>query len=251
MPPLELVALVDENADLLPRSAEGETLQAHLADRLVALDLPERAGTGAAKADARSADRRQARAGFGARLAAMRLQEGDAAGALQALLASAGLGPARRRWSNAGCCCSPRPSARQGDVSAALAAIASLHSAAAAEKRAEILEQAQDWPGADRALTEYVAKIVPDSGAAERPAATRLLRLATAAARAGDDATLARLNARDSVRMGKGPLADMFHLLTAPPVRSAADLQRAQQEVGLARALPADLKALHAARALP
>jgi hypothetical protein len=70
------------------------------------------------------------------------------------------------------------------------------------------------------------------------------LRLATAAARAGDDAGLAALRQREGGRMGDGPLADMFRLLTADPVRSPADLKRASQETALARTLPAQLKAV-------
>jgi 2-methylcitrate dehydratase PrpD len=45
--------------------------------------------------------------------------------------------------------------------------------------------------------------------------------LATAAARAGDDAALAALRQREGARMESGPLADMFRLLTADQVRSA------------------------------
>ena len=41
--PLELAALAEENADLLPDGIEGEALEARLADRLLALDLPKRA----------------------------------------------------------------------------------------------------------------------------------------------------------------------------------------------------------------
>src|SRR6185312_14475735 len=42
LPPLDLVTLVDENADLLPGTPDGEAMQARLADRLLALDLPKR-----------------------------------------------------------------------------------------------------------------------------------------------------------------------------------------------------------------
>ena len=73
-----------------------------------------------------------------------------------------------------------------------------------------------------------------------------LLRLATAAARAGDDAALTALRQREGARMGSGPLADMFRLLTADQVRSVADLKRSGQETALARALPGQLKALQA-----
>ena len=41
-----------------------------------------------------------------------------------------------------------------------------------------------------------------------------------------------------------GPLADMFRLLTADPVRSTTDLKRSGQEATLARRLPGQLKAL-------
>ena len=44
LPPLDLVALVGDNADLVPDGEAGETLAARLADRLMALDLPRRAG---------------------------------------------------------------------------------------------------------------------------------------------------------------------------------------------------------------
>ena len=245
LPPVELVALVDENADLLPASADGEALLAHLADRLLALDLPDRAGPVLEKL-MRAAPTATGRAGFGARLAAMRLHEGDAAGSLQALLASAasGLPPdlAQRRL-----LLFAAATARRGDVSAALASLSNLHSAAAAAARADITEQAQDWWGADRALTEYVDRTVPAAGTLDDRQRQALLHLATAAARAGDDATLAGLNARESARMGSGALADMFHLLTAPPVRHPSDLRRARQEAGLASALPADLKAVQPA----
>ena len=46
--------------------------------------------------------------------------------------------------------------------------------------------------------------------------------------------------------METGPLADMFRLLTADQVRSAADLKRSGQEAALAHELPGQLKALQA-----
>ena len=112
-----------------------------------------------------------------------------------------------------------------------------LNSVAADAARASILERAKDWAGADRALADYVAKTVPETGDLDDNARRSLLRLATAAARAGDEATLAALRERQEARMGTGPLADMFRLLAADPVHGAADLPRAEREVGYARAL--------------
>ena len=242
LPPLELVSVVDENADLLPAGPDGEALQAKLADRLVALDLPKRAGPLLEKLML-AAKSGVVRAGFGARLAAMRLREGDAAGALGALDASVAedLSPdliERRTLLVAAA------NARRGDNDRALAALGTLDSTAAYEARATILERANDWPAAQRALTDYAAKTIPPDGKLDDPQRRTLLRLATAAARAGDNAALTALRQREGARMETGPLADMFRLLTADEVRGVADLKRSGHEATLARELPGELKAL-------
>jgi cellulose synthase operon protein C len=138
LPPLELVSVVEENADLLPTGADGEALQAKLADRLLALDLPKRAGSVLEKL-MQAANSDAARAGFGARLAALRLRESDPAGALAALDASVATDlPAdlaeRRTLLVAAA------NARRGDNERALAALASLDTPAADEARATILD---------------------------------------------------------------------------------------------------------------
>ena len=51
-----------------------------------------------------------------------------------------------------------------------------------------------------------------------------MLRLATAAARAGDEATLTALRVKLGTRLGSGPQADLFRLLTVEPVRGTADI---------------------------
>jgi hypothetical protein len=240
--PLDMVSVVEENTDLLPSGPDGEVLQAKLADRLLTLDLPKRASevletlTKAAKSGV-------ARAGFGARLAALRLREGDPAGAMGALDAS--VAPdlpaelAERRTLLVAAA-----DARRGDDDAALAALGTLDSAAADEARATVLERSSKWPEAQRALASYVARTVPAEGRLDDNQRRTLLRLATAAARAGDDAALAALRQHEGPRMQGGPLGDMFRLLTADQVRGVADLKRSGQEAALARALPADLKAL-------
>jgi hypothetical protein len=183
------------------------------------------------------------RAAFGARLAALRLGESDAGGALAALAASDAADlPAPLAQQRV--LLRADAQARWGDVAGAIGTLAGLDSAAAAAARAGILEDAKDWVGADRALTDYVAKAVPDAGELDDAARRLLLRLATAAARAGDETTLATLRDRQEARMGTGPVADMFRLLTADPVNGTADLARAGREVGYARALPANLQAM-------
>jgi hypothetical protein len=242
LPPLEFVALVDENADLVPNTREGEAMQAMLADKLVALDLPKRAGPVLDKL-MRAVPAGPGRAAFGVRLAKLRLGESDAGGALAALAASdASDLPAALNEQRV--LVRADAQARWGDVAGAISTLAGLGSAAADEARIDILEQAKDWLGADRALADYVAKTVPETGELNETARRSVLRLATAAARAGDEATLTSLRERQEARMGTGPLADMFRLLTADPVQGTGDLARAVREVGYARALPANLQAM-------
>jgi hypothetical protein len=71
-----------------------------------------------------------------------------------------------------------------------------------------------------------------------------VLRLATATARAGDDAGLTQLRGRYRDRIGAGPLPDMFRLLTVEPIRTEADMGRSKQEISLAASLATDLKAI-------
>ena len=210
----------------------------------MALDLPKRAGPVLEKL-MQAANSDVARAGFGARLAALRLREGDATGALAALDASVAADlptelVERRTLLVAAA------DARRGDNERALTVLATLNSAAADEARATILERANDWPAAQKALTDYAAKTVPPEGELDDAQRRALLRLATAAARAGDDVALTALRQREVARMGSGPLADLFRLLTADQVRSVADLKRSGQEAVLARELPGQLKALQA-----
>jgi hypothetical protein len=240
--PLELAALAEENADLLPAGAEGEALQARLADRLLALDLPKRADPVLEKL-MQAAPSGVGRANFGARLAALRLREVDVAGAFAALSASAeaDLPPdltERRTLLLAAA------HARRGDTERALAALGTLNSAAADDARATIRERADDWPAAQQALTDYAGKTIPRDGSLDDGQRRTVLRLVTAAARAGDEAALSAIRQREGQRMGSGPLADMFRLLTADPIRGVADLKRAGREAGLARDLPNQLKAV-------
>lgn len=242
LPPLEFVALVDENADLVPNTQLGVAMQAKLADRLLELDLPDRAGPVLDKLMQATTDE-VGRATFGARLGSLRLREGDASGALTVLAASDAADlPAA--LSEQRLLLRADAVARQGDAPKAVAMLAALDSAAADAARAGILEQAADWVGAERALTTYAAKTVPVDGPLDDAARRTLLRLATAATRAGDTATLAALREHQGPRIGSGPLADMFRLLTAGPVQGPADLLRSAREVGLARTLPAALQAV-------
>jgi tetratricopeptide (TPR) repeat protein len=241
-PPIEFVSTVDENADLVAGASDDETVLQSLADRLLALDLPDRAKPVLEKL-MRSAKTDVAKARFGTSLAALDSREGDDAGARAMLESSESADlPAdlveKRLILRAGSV------ARLGDAAAGAALLAPLHTEAAVEARAEILETALNWAAAEQAWSECVALTLPDHGVLDEPQTRMLLRLATATARAGDDPGLADLRGKYGGRIGSNPLADMFRLLTVEPIRTTADIKRSQKEVSLAASLPADLKAL-------
>ena len=134
--------------------------------------------------------------------------------------------------------------AHRGDPEAGAALLATATGEGAIQARARIMEAAGNWPGAEQAWRECVALTLPESGTLDEGQARMVLRLATATARAGDEPGLTALRDRFGARIGSGPLADMFRLLTAEPVRTSADIKRSQTEMNLAASIPADLKAL-------
>jgi hypothetical protein len=240
MEPTEVIALLDENSELMADGPDGEPMRALLAEKLMALDLPKRADPLLTKL-LRAAPFGAARAGFGATLATLRLREGDGDGALVALSESNSDDmPDTVRERRA--LISARVGTKRGDPRGAAAALSGSHTREADEERAAILEQARDWPAARDALAVLVARVVPDTGVLlDAPQLRTVLRLATAAARADDNATLSGLRERLKSRIGTGAQADMFRLLTAEPVRGTGDLARARTEIGLARAITADV----------
>jgi hypothetical protein len=241
MEPTELIALLEDNAELMADGPEGEPMRVLLADKLMALDLPRQADPLLTKL-MRAAPYGPARAGFGATLATLRLREGDGDGAILALSESnsSDMGDAVR---DRRALITARVEAKRGQIPSAIEALAGSQTPEAEEARAAILEQAQDWPAARDALAVLVAHQLPAAGMLDDTQQRTVLRLATAATRANDDATLAALRDELGARIGTGPQADMFRLLTAAPVRGTADLVRARAEMGLARAITADMGA--------
>ena len=242
--PLDLVSLTQDNADLLPAGDVTARMAPLLADRLVALDLPARAGPALERLMA-SAAAGAPRAEIGARLADMRLEQGDAAAALAALDASASPSlpealATQRSMVQA------RADARLGDLNRAVAVLAALRTPEAADLRARLLAEAHDWPGALAALSQLSDLVVPAQGALSPAQEDVVLRQAGAAAQAGDEATLRRLQADAGARLSAGPRRDLFRLLASAPVRAAGDLPRAASEIAMARTATTGLQAISA-----
>lgn len=242
--PLEFVSLVDENADLLGDSAIEEGVNRKLADDLLALDLPQKAQPVLEKLLKQSVTD-TAKGRYGLSLAMVHAREGDPAGALATLDDYHG-GALPPDVTEPRLLLRASTQAQLGDTADAVASLAPLHTAQAAETRAQILENVKDWPAAEQAWADAVALTVPPDGMLTEPQGRTVLRLATATARARDDAGLAALRQKYQPRIGPGPLGDMFHLLTAEPVQTTADIARSGKETSLAAALSANLAALKA-----
>ncbi len=251
MAPTELIALLGDNAGLMADGPDGEPLRALLARKLMALDLPKQADPLLTKL-MRASPFGPARAQFGATLASVRLREGDADGAIVALSES-NSDDMSDEVREQRALITARVQAKRGNALEAAAALSTNNTPEAEETRAEILERARDWPAARDALAVLAARVVPGSGTGEatgngadggRLTDAQLgvvLRLATAATNADDDATLASLRTKLGARIGTGPQADLFRLLTAAPVLGTNDLARSRVEMGVARAVSADM----------
>jgi predicted negative regulator of RcsB-dependent stress response len=243
-PPIAAATLFDAHPDMLPAGARGQAAVLVLADRLAGLDLTDRAAALLRRSMAAAEDR-PARAAIGARLAALRAVEGDAAGVIEALDASESDGldaslAARRTTLRA------RALARRGARMEAEALLAGLGAHGAAI-RAELRAEVQDWPGAAAAMAEHLAAGLPPPSQALAPEhRAALARQAAYLALAGDEAGLAVLRAAQGSRMEGGALAEAFGVLTADPLRGIADLPRLQRDLGMARILPTRLDGLRA-----
>ena len=235
--PLDLVSLVEDNADLLGQSDVAASLTPVLVDKLVALDLPDRADRLVVKLIG-STSEPLPKAMLGARLAGLRLDQNDAPGALAALdqtMAEA-LPPEleqRRAVVRA------RALAQMGEDGPALSLLAGREGVESWQMQAQLREKSHDWRGADTALQKLVQAGVPARGALTEAQQDLVLRLASVASQAGDTATLHVLAEGAARRLSPGPRRSLFEALTVQPVRELSDLPRAQREATDAAALPA------------
>jgi len=237
--PLDLVALVGENADLLSEKGASETLAPVLLDKLLALDLPDRADPILARLMAATAAP-EAKAGLGAKLATLRLDQGNGVGARDALASSDAAGlPASLTSHRA--VLQARSLLLDGDNNAALALLAAQDTPEALELRAQLLEKRHDWPAAETVLQALVHASLPASGTLTDSQQDLVLRLASAASEAGDMAFIQRMQSGDATRLAAGPRAQLFQALATQPIRAVGDLPRAAREADAARAVPAAL----------
>ena len=232
-PPLTAAAFYDAHPEFLSEDAAGIRSVLVLADRLAALDLVDRASAVLRDALGRLTDP-AARKPVSTKLAALRLSEGDAPGALAALdAATEGNGEEVERSILRG-----RALARAGNRRVAEGVLSELGDDGA-EALAEIRAEVQDWSGAASAMMQHIGAKIPPAPAPLSPAMRRdLARAAAYAAMGNDTNALAQLRDNYGARMQGGPLAEAFALLTSESLRGVQDLPRLQREISQLRLLP-------------
>ena len=240
-PPLNAAAFYDAHPEFLPEDEAGIRSVLVLADRLAALDLVDRASAVLRDALGRLTDP-AARKPVSTKLAALRLSEGDAPGALAALDAAAdGSAEEVERTILRG-----RALARTGNRRVAEGLLSELGDDGA-EALAEIRAEVQDWAGAASAMLQHIDAKIPPAPAPLTPAMRRdLARAAAYAAMGNDTNALAQLRDNYGARMQGGPLAEAFTLLTGESLRGVQDLPRLQREITQLRLLPQRLGGLNA-----
>jgi hypothetical protein len=231
--PFDLVAMSEENPDLMPTGEAGQRVAERVLSGLLDLDLPDRAAPFLEKMVA-SAPTGVARASFGAQLAELRLEQLNSSGALAALTSSTtDTLPAalleRRTLIFASAV------ARAGDIASAKNALLQLDTDNADLRLADLAESAKSWADVVMGLSRHMSRMPQRGTKLDESDVQALIRLASAANEAGDKAVITQLRERDPATFPRGKNSDLLQLLIARPVAELGDLPRAQADINLAR----------------
>ena len=211
IPDTDFISISDRYADLIRADpVVAAKVAAIRAEKLARLGLPGPAADAIGQALAAPASIPD-RATLELRSAELRLEQGDADAAAQSLRAADadGLAPglAGRRALVAA-----RLLAKSGRSEEALAALANVKDPATLEVKADLLAQTGNWKGSEAALEALIQR-VPAVGPLSPHDGSLVLRLATAAFRAGDIAGLRDLKRRDGGRFsGEADRAEFLRL---------------------------------------
>lgn len=242
LPPVAALALWEEFDELTPPGDAGREMIRRLAERLVAVDLLERAAAllESLLPNAGAAER----GALGMRLAEIRIDDGKPEAALDALRQTAfpGLVPELRRTR---ALAQGRALLALGRPDEALAAVEQDRGIDAELLRARVYRTKGDWPGAAAALRRIIEAARSEAAPLDERRARDVLNLAVALTLAGDSAQLAQLDADYRGAMAATPLKDAFQLLagTVPPpgADAAALAELVEQAIAFRRSLdPAD-----------
>lgn len=218
--PVAAIALYDEFRELIPAGDAGDAITQGLVDRLIAVDLLDRAGE-VLESLVKDRLKGEAKARAGIRLAMVRLLNRKPEMALAALKASevAGLDKelARERVR-----LETRALADTGRMDEAMNRLAADDSREADLLRAELTWRAEDWNGAATALTRLV---IPTAGDLAEEQARQAVRLAVALSLSRDKDGLKRFDGEFGAAMRKGPYKDIYQVVASDAAAQVGDLR--------------------------
>jgi hypothetical protein len=237
LPPLVALALYEDFRELTPPGAAGNEMIRRLADRLVSVELLDRAaGLLDRQVHFRLEGAEKAR--VGAQLAVVRLLDRKPDAALKAIDDSAvdGVPPELDRERNQ---LKARALLELERPDQALALLRSDASREADLLRADITFRSQKWKEAAEVYQRLVSTVDPAATRLDGPDANLVLNWAIALSLANDTATLAQVRQRFANAMDRGPLREAFGLITNPSEGALSDftlLTRRFQELDRAQA---------------
>jgi hypothetical protein len=218
--PVAAIALHDEFRDLIPTGPSGDRIAQGFADRLVAVDLLDRAGDVLDHlVKERLAGEEKAKSG--AKLAMIRLLDRKPELALAALKAShvEGIGKDVVHERNR---IEARALADLGRMAEAIARLTTDDSRDADMLRAELTWRAQDWGGAAAALNRLV---IPAAGDLAEEQARQAIRLAVALSLSRDKDGLRRFDGDFGAAMRKGPYKDIYQVVASDAGAPVGDVR--------------------------
>jgi tetratricopeptide (TPR) repeat protein len=219
--PVSAIGLFEDYRDLVPSGPEGDEMVRKLAERMVAVDLLDRAAT-LLDHQMRNRVSGEMRAQVGTRLAAIRLLDRKPQLALDAIDASepAQAPELQRERSRL----AARALADLGKPDEALARLNGDTGADADLLRAEIALRTRAWPAAAQALERLVGEPPGGNTQIADNRARQALHWAVALALSGDEAGTTRLRDRFGAAMGRSPYAEVFRVLTADRAGATPDI---------------------------
>lgn len=230
LPPAQAIGLFEEFRELSPGGARGDQVIRALADRMISVELLDRAADlldQLVKSRLAGVERAEA----GTRLAFVRLLDRRPEAAIEALRASESeSAPAAMRLERVRL--EARALAELGRIDDAMARLDGDGARDADVLRLEILARAGKWPQVAPVL-ERLAGDAPAPGKAPSEEQAKLaINWAVALVLAGEEAGLRRLSERFGPTLDAGPYRDIYRMLTATPGGTPADMAAIVQRLG-------------------
>ncbi len=233
LPPLQALTLFEEFKELTPLGKEGDAVILNLAERLVAIDLLDRAAD-VLEAQVQFRLKGEARARVAARLAQIQLLGQKPNRALEALDASEAPDlpvelVARRHRLRA------QALLDLHQEEAALAALGAGNDSETLRLRARILWRQKNWPATALVLERLVSDVPPRVRPLREDESKAVVDLLIALTMADDRDRIRRLGQTYQKAMSRGPHAETFNLLVGNP-RSSRDNSVEDELAGVADA---------------